>query len=117
MIGDIFHFRRWWTADVSRGVDGVWLHVRRGARHVTIWRSSLETFDERIEPAERLEAEAGDAFVCVGPAIDEMMLATVERVNGERLLVTLGSDLAQGTRVVQLLGMHGLKQAKKRKAA
>lgn len=117
MIGDIFIHRVWYTADVRRGADGLWLHVRRGTRHVTIWRSSFAPFDEHLEPTERIEAEVGDAFVCCGPTVDETVLVTVDAIEGDRLLVTLGSELAATTRVVQLLGMSGLKHAKKRKAA
>lgn len=119
MTGDLFIHRTWYTADVRRGADGVWLHVRRGTRHVTIWRSTLDPFDEHLEPAERIEAEIGDAFVCCGPSIDETVLATVLGYGADRSLlrVDLGVELAATTRVVQLLGLHGLRQAKKRKAA
>ena len=117
MIGDIFHFRRWWTADVRRGADGLWLHVRRGSRHVTIWRRTLLPFHESIEPTERLVVDVGDMFVGCGPSIDETVLVAVDVVDGDRLRVTIGGELAVDTRAVQLLAMDGLKQAKKRKAA
>jgi hypothetical protein len=117
MIGDIFHLRRWWTADIRRGADGLWLHVRRGCRHVTIWRRTLLPFHESIEPTERIEVDVGDTFVGCGPSIAETVLVTVDAVDGDRLRVTIGGELEAGTRTVQLLAMDGLKQAKKRRAA
>ncbi len=117
MIGEIFIRRLWWTADIRRGADGTWLHVRRGSRHVTIWRRTLLPFHESFEPAERLRLEAGDAFVGCGPSIDETVLVTADTVDGERMLATIVGELAEETRKLQLLAMDGLKRTKKRKAA
>lgn len=117
-LTDIFHQRRWWSADVRRGADGIVLVVRPGVLRTTFWRKSGEVFNETLDRNVKLEASVGDRFVCCGLSIDETMAAEVTAVDGARLHVALTGELGERTAVVRLLGMRGLaKQAKRKKAA
>jgi hypothetical protein len=110
MLNDVFFTRTWWTADVHRGEQGQLVLVpRRGARarHVSVWRRSLETFNERVEPAEILYARVGDRFVACGPELEETAVLTVEAVDGDgslRATISAG-ELAATTSTLQILPM------------
>ena len=105
-LADVFFTRIWWTADVEHRDGRILLRLRRGARHVAIWKNSLEVFNERIEPSERLRPDVGDRFVVCGPSIDETLAAEVVDVVGEdRIAVAMRGGLAETTSTVQLLEM------------
>lgn len=99
---DVFFTRVWWTADVERDGDRVLLRVRRGARHVAIWRSTLEVFDDRVEQGEPLRSAVGDRFVVCGPSVEETTVAKVVAVECNALAIELRTELAESTTTVQL---------------
>lgn len=122
-VGDMFFIRVWWTADVLRSDGTVALVPHPGARHVQRWRRTLEVFDDRVEPSQRLQARVGDRFVVCGPSLDETVVASVREITASgTLVVSLSGPLAETTTTVQLLALapHGKlrvgKAARRRKA-
>lgn len=113
-LGDVFFTRVWWTADVERADGRIVLRVRRGARHIAIWQSTLETFDERIEASEQLEVGVGDRFVLCGPSVEETAAAKVVELDGEAAVVdVLYGLLGEATTVVRMTRL-GLKSRSKK---
>ena len=105
-LGDVFFVRVWWTADVLRTEGKLVLAPRPGARQVLRWRSSLEVFDDHLEPTRRLQTRIGDRFVVCGPSLDETVMASVTSVaESGRLVVSLSGPLASRTSTVQLTAL------------
>ena len=115
-LGDIFFVRVWWTADVLRSEGQIALAPHPGARHVLRWRRSLEIFDDRHEPAQRLQARVGDRFVVCGPSLDETVVASVLEIAASgTLVVALSGPLAETTAAVQLLALAPARKQRARK--
>lgn len=116
-LGDVFWMRTWWTADVHRATDMLWLAPRQRFRHTVIWRSTLAVFSDTLVPGQ-LQADLGDAFLLCGPSINETMVATVTAIGESRLRVALSDELAPATTVVQLTPLNlRSRTTRKRKAA
>lgn len=103
-LADIFFVRTWWTADVIRRDMETLLRIRSGPRVVVLWRSTLELFNECVEPTRRLRPAVGDRFVVCGPSVEETLIATATGIASDGAIgVSLSSPLAPTTASVQLL--------------
>jgi hypothetical protein len=117
-LGDVFFVRVWWMADVLRSDGTIALAPRPGARHVQRWRRSLEVFDDRVEPSQRLQARIGDRFVVCGPSLDETVVASVLEIAASGMLVvSLSGPLADTTATVQLLVLAAAPKLRTQKSA
>jgi hypothetical protein len=118
-LGDVMIDRVWWTADVRRSDDSLVLWLRPGARHVVVWRNTLEPFTDSVEPEERADAAVRDRFIACGPSIDETLMVEALRVDGAEWRVrVLEGDLAETTDLVQLTAVAAeLRRSKRRRSA
>ncbi len=99
------HARDFFTAVVSRSIDGIRLLPDPGPRRRVRSRTGETLLD--CETRNQLDAKEGDFLIVFGPSIAETVGARVMTVSDGTLLVQLvAGDLEAGTRSVQVMKTH-----------
>ena len=96
------HAREFFTAAVSRSIDGIRLLPDPGSQRRMSSRTGETLLD--CETRNQLDAKEGDFLIVFGPSIAETVGARVMTVSDGTLLVRLvAGDLEAGTRSVQVM--------------